>query len=90
MRRHGFPSLLSNYPIQPPATDRRHVGPLARSLSSHEPIFEELKETYDGRGDVLKVNADESQSLIKQLGVLGIPTTILYRNGEEIGRRTGP
>ena len=53
------------------------------------PIFEELKEAYAGRVDVLKVNADESQPLVKQLGVLGIPTTIAYRNGEEIGRRTG-
>lgn len=53
------------------------------------PIFEELKDVYAGRVDVLKVNADESQILVKQLGVLGIPTTIVYRNGEEIGRRTG-
>jgi thiol-disulfide isomerase/thioredoxin len=53
------------------------------------PVFEELKELYAGRVDVLKVNADESQPLVKQLGVLGIPTTIVYRDGEEIGRRTG-
>ena len=53
------------------------------------PIFEELKEAYDGRVDVLKVNADESQPLVKQLGVLGIPTTLVFRGGEEIGRRTG-
>ena len=53
------------------------------------PIFEELKEAYAGRVDVIKVNADESQPLVKQLGVLGIPTAIAYRNGEEIGRRTG-
>ncbi len=54
-----------------------------------EPILEELKETYAGRVDVLKVNADESQPLVKMLGVLGIPTTIVYRDGTEIGRRTG-
>ena len=53
------------------------------------PLFEELKATYAGRVDVLKVNADESQPLVKRLGVLGIPTTIVYRHGEEIGRRTG-
>ena len=53
------------------------------------PVFAELKEEYAGRVDLLKVNADESQPLVKQLGVLGIPTTIVYRNGEEIGRRTG-
>jgi hypothetical protein len=53
------------------------------------PVFEELKQIYAGRVDVIKVNADDSQPLVKQLGVLGIPTTIVYRNGEEIGRRTG-
>jgi len=53
------------------------------------PLFEEMKEHYAGRVAVIKVNADESQPLVKQLGVLGIPTTIVYRNGEEIGRRTG-
>ena len=54
-----------------------------------EPLFAEMQERYEGRVDVLKVNADESQSLVKQLGVLGIPTTIVYRHGQEIGRRTG-
>ena len=54
-----------------------------------EPILEELRERYAGRVDVLKVNADESQPLVKKLGVLGIPTTIVYRDGSEIGRRTG-
>jgi len=54
-----------------------------------EPVLEELKEVYAGRVDVLKVNADESQPLVKKLGVLGIPTTIVYRGGGEIGRRTG-
>lgn len=53
------------------------------------PIFEELKAVYADRVDVLKINADDSQPLVKQLGVLGIPTTIVYRDGEEIGRRTG-
>ena len=53
------------------------------------PIFGELKETYADRVALVKVNADESQPLVKQLGVLGIPTTIIYRNGNEIGRRTG-
>ena len=54
-----------------------------------EPVLEELQEVYAGRVDVLKVNADESQPLVKKLGVLGIPTTIVYRKGKEIGRRTG-
>ena len=53
------------------------------------PLLAELQEEYAGQVDVLKVNADESQPLVKQLGILGIPTTLVYRNGQEIGRRTG-
>ncbi len=53
------------------------------------PLFEEMKQQYEGQVALIKVNADESQPLVKQLGVLGIPTTIVYRDGEEIGRRTG-
>lgn len=54
-----------------------------------EPVLEALQAEYAGQVDVLKVNADESQPLVKKLGVLGIPTTIVYRDGAEIGRRTG-
>ena len=54
-----------------------------------EPILDELGEQYEGRVEVYKLNADESQPVVKALGVLGLPTTIVYRNGEEMGRRTG-
>ena len=54
-----------------------------------EPILNEIGEQYEGRVEVYKLNADESQPIVKALGVLGLPTTIVYRNGEELGRRTG-
>ncbi len=53
------------------------------------PIFQDLAEVYAGRVDLIKVNADESQALVRHLGILGIPTTLVYRQGEELGRRTG-
>jgi len=40
------------------------------------PVLEELQEIYAGRVDVLKVNADESQPLVKRLGVLGVGCTL--------------
>ncbi len=54
-----------------------------------EPILDELGTQYEGRVEVFKLNADESQPVVKALGVLGLPTTIVYRNGKELGRRTG-
>lgn len=35
------------------------------------------------------LNADEVPALVRELGVLGIPTLIFYRNGTEITRRMG-
>jgi len=52
------------------------------------PIFEELsnemKEVKFG-----KVNVDESQDLAQTFFVQGIPTMIIFNNGEEISRIVG-
>ena len=43
------------------------------------------------RQDILfcKVNADQQMNLAKSLGVSGIPTLVLFLNGEEISRTVG-
>ena len=60
-------------------------GP-CRTLS---PRLQQVADEFSGQVDVWKINADEAPALVKTLGVMGIPTLLLYRNGEEIGRRTG-
>lgn len=60
-------------------------GP-CRTLS---PRLQQVADEFSGQVDVWKINADEAPGLVKTLGVMGIPTLLLYRNGEEIGRRTG-
>ena len=47
-----------------------------------KPILEELAEDYDNRIDVRKVDVDENQSLARQYGVRGIPTLLLFSDGE--------
>lgn len=54
-----------------------------------KPILEKLAQEYDGRVDLWQINADESQDLLRQLKVYGIPTLIAYRNGEETVRYVG-
>lgn len=52
------------------------------------PIFEELsKEMTDIK--FAKVNVDENQDLSAEAAVRGIPTSILYNNGTEVGRIVG-
>ena len=52
------------------------------------PIFEELsKEMKDVR--FAKLNVDDNQDLAQRLGVMGIPTFIIFKDGKEVGRTTG-
>ncbi len=53
------------------------------------PIVEELGRTYQGRLRVAKVNTDENPRYASSLGIRGIPTLILFKNGREIDRLTG-
>jgi thioredoxin 1 len=54
-----------------------------------KPILERLAKEYDGRVDLWQINADESQALLQELKVYGIPTLIVYRDGKEIQRQVG-
>lgn len=54
-----------------------------------EPILEELSEDYQGKVTLMKLNVDENQITSSQYGVMSIPTTILFKGGNEIGRQVG-
>lgn len=53
------------------------------------PVFEQLAEEYDGKVLFTKVNTDENSDTPMKLGIRGIPTMILYLNGEEADRMVG-
>lgn len=54
-----------------------------------EPVLEELSEEYKDKVLVMKMNVDENQENPQKYGVMSIPTTVLFKNGEEIGRQVG-
>lgn len=54
-----------------------------------EPILEELSDTYSEKIKIMKLNVDENSSSTSKFGVLSIPTTILFKDGKEIGRQVG-
>jgi len=54
-----------------------------------EPILEELSETYKGKTEFLKLNVDDNSQTPMKYGVMSIPTTILYKEGKEVGRQIG-
>ena len=53
------------------------------------PIVEDLAEAYDGRAVVAKMNTDENVQMAGQLGIMGIPTLILFKGGQEVDRVVG-
>ena len=53
------------------------------------PIIEDLAQEYDGRALIAKLNTDENLRLTSELGIMGIPTLILYRDGVEVDRVVG-
>lgn len=53
------------------------------------PIVEQLANEYEGKLRVAKLDADANQDVLFNYGVLGIPTLILFKDGEAVGRVTG-
>jgi thioredoxin len=53
------------------------------------PQLAAVAEQYAGRVELWKVNADEHPDLVRALGIFGIPTLLVYRNGAEVARHTG-
>lgn len=53
------------------------------------PVVEDLARDYDGRALLVKVNTDENVQVASQLGIMGIPTLILFKDGQEVDRVVG-
>lgn len=54
-----------------------------------EPVVEEVAQEYNGRLRVVKVNVDANPGTPQRLGIMGIPTLILFKNGAEATRIVG-
>jgi thioredoxin 2 len=53
------------------------------------PILDEIAHTRQGDLLVLKLDTDRNQHTSQRFGIRGIPTLILFSNGEEVSRQTG-
>jgi len=54
-----------------------------------EPVLEKVAQAFDGKVKVVKVNSDENQELSSQFHVRGLPTLIVFRDGQETDRKLG-
>lgn len=60
-------------------------GP-CRAMAPH---LHQVESQFAGRVALMQVNADESADVLKELGVMGIPTIVGYAHGQLVARQTG-
>ncbi len=60
-------------------------GP-CRALS---PTIEKVAKEYEGKLSLVKVDCDECEDLSRDMEIKSIPTIIIMKNGEQIGKNVG-
>jgi len=53
------------------------------------PILDQVAKEYDGRLKIAKLNVDENQQVPAKFGIRGIPTLMLFKNGNLEATRVG-
>ena len=53
------------------------------------PIIEDLSNEYQGKAVVGKVDVDAHQEFAAKYGVRNIPTVLVFKDGEVVGRQVG-
>ena len=54
-----------------------------------KPLLEELEGEYAGKIKFEKINVDENPAEVQKYAVMSIPTLVLEKDGQELGRKLG-
>ena len=54
-----------------------------------KPVVEELEKELEGKVEFVQINVDENQEEAVKYGVMSIPTFVVLKDGQEIGRKIG-
>lgn len=87
MARTSFASLIKPADGQPVLVDffADWCGP-CHALA---PVLQQVARELTGRVRVVKLDVDRNPAVAQQFGVQGIPTLILFRNGQPVWRQSG-
>lgn len=53
------------------------------------PVIEEISAEYEGKAVVGKLDVDANQEFAAKYGVRNIPTVLVFKDGEVVGRQVG-
>ncbi|MGV1011424.1 MAG: thioredoxin [Flavobacterium sp.] len=53
------------------------------------PVLTQVKDSLGGRVSIIKVDVDKNQELAATQQVRGVPTMILFQNGQQLWRQSG-
>lgn len=54
-----------------------------------DPVVTQLSQDWDGKVKFVKLDVDENSAITMQYGVMGVPTLILFVNGNPVQRLSG-
>ncbi len=53
------------------------------------PILKEVKDSLGDRISIIKIDVDKNQEVASKYQVRGVPTMILFKNGQQLWRQSG-
>jgi thioredoxin 1 len=52
-------------------------------------ILNQVKEALGNKVKIVKIDVDKNQTLASQYNVKGVPTLLLFKNGQQVWRQSG-
>lgn len=64
-------------------------APWCQPCQRLNPVIEELASDYNGKVKVVKLNVEDNTDVPSRFGIRGIPTLILFKDGEAVTSKSG-